>query len=276
VSTNKYLRGGFVSRTPLVLVHGNPETAAIWGPLIGELDRADAVVLCPPGFGVPAPRSFDSSTTTYRDWLASQLELFRAPVDLVGHDWGGIHVAALAMSRPDLIRSWASDALGVFAPDYLWHPLAQVWQQEGPGEASVQELWGGDLKQRLAVTSALGMTGRMSERVAAGMDPEMGRAVLKLLRSARQPAMAEAGRLLPSAAQRPGLALIAVDDFERASGTLVQHEWAARQSGARMAHLEGVGHWWPEETPAPVAEALTNFWAELPDPEAVRSVGPRR
>jgi hypothetical protein len=33
-----------------------------------------------------------------------------------------------------------------------------------------------------------------------------------------------------------------------------------------MAHLEGVGHWWPEEMPAPVAEALTNFWAELPEP----------
>ena len=77
--------------------------------------------------------------------------------------------------------------------------------------------------------------------------------------------MAEAGRLLPSAAQRPGLALIAVDDFERASGTLAQHEWAAQQSGAQMVHLAGVGHWWPEETPAPVAEALTHFWAELPD-----------
>ena len=265
-----------MSRTPLVLVHGNPESAVIWGPLIGELDRADAVVLSPPGFGVPAPRGFDSSATTYRDWLASQLELFRAPVDLVGHDWGGIHVAALAMSRPDLIRSWASDALGVFAPDYRWHPRAQVWQQEGPGEASVQELWGGDLEQRLAVASALGMTGRMAERVAAGMDPEMGRSVLKLLRSARQPVMAEAGRLLPSAAQRPGLALIAVDDFGRASGTLAQHEWAARQSAARMAHLQGVGHWWPEETPAPVAQALTSFWAELPDPAAARSAGPGR
>ena len=173
-----------MSRTPLVLVHGNPESAVIWGPLIGKLDRADAVVLSPPGFGVPAPRGFDSSTTTYRDWLASQLELFRAPVDLVGHDWGGIHVAALAMSRPDLIRSWASDALGVFAPDYVWHPRAQAWQQEGPGEASVRELFGGDMGQRLAVTSALGMTGRMAERVAAGMDPEMGSAVLRLLRSA--------------------------------------------------------------------------------------------
>src|SRR3954452_3519775 len=129
VLPNKY--SDSVSRPPLVLVHGNPESAVIWGPLIGELDRADAVVLSPTGFGVPAPRGFDSSTTTYRDWLESQLELLRAPVDLVGHDWGGIHAAALAMSRPDLIRSWASDPLGVFAPDYVWHSLAEVWQQEG-------------------------------------------------------------------------------------------------------------------------------------------------
>ncbi len=251
-------------RTPLVLVHGNPETAAIWGSMVGELGRADAVALSPPGFGVPVSRDFNGSMAAYRDWLASQLELFRAPVDLVGHDWGGIHVAALAMSRPDLIRSWASDALGVFAPDYAWHARAQVWQQEGQGEASVHALWGGDLQQRLAVASSLGMTGRMAERVAAGMDPEMGRAVLKLLRSARQPAMADLGLQLPRAAQRPGLALIAVDDVGRASGTLAQHEWAARQAGARMAHLDGVGHWWPQETPAPVAKVLADFWAALP------------
>jgi pimeloyl-ACP methyl ester carboxylesterase len=265
-----------MSRTPLVLVHGNPESAVIWGPLIGELDRADAVALSPPGFGVPARRGFEPSVTAYRDWLASQLELFRAPVDLVGHDWGGIHVAMLAASRPDLIRSWASDALGVFAPDYVWHARAQKWQQEGEGEASVQEIWGGDLEQRLAVTSSLGMTGRMAERVAAGMDPEMGSAVLKLLRSARQPAMAEAGQLLQIAGRRPGLALIAVDDVGRASGTLEQHEWAARRSGAKMAHLAGVGHWWPEETPAPVAEALMKFWAELPDLAKACSTGSPR
>ncbi|WP_433802248.1 alpha/beta fold hydrolase [Actinomycetospora sp. CA-084318] len=252
-----------MARTPLVLVHGNPESAAVWGPLIGELGRADAVVLSPPGFGVPAPQGVDRSPAGYRDWLASQLELFRDPVDLVGHDWGGIHVAALAMSRPDLIRSWASDALGVYAPDYTWHPRAQVWQQEGPGEESVRQLWGGDLQQRLAVASALGMTGRMAERVAAGMDPEMGRAVLALLRAARQPTMAEAGKLLPDAARRPGLALIALDDVEQASGTVEQHEWAAREAGARIARLEGVGHWWPEQTSAPVAAALTTFWAEL-------------
>ena len=255
-----------MTHTPLVLVHGNPESSVIWGPLIAALDRSDAIALAPPGFGAPVPSGFDPSPTTYRDWLASQLELFRTPVDLVGHDWGGLHVAAVAMSRPDLIRSWASDALGVFAPDYVWHGRAQVWQQEGAGEASVQEIWGGDLEQRLAVAAGLGITGRMAERLAAGLDPTMGNAVLKLLRAARQPVMSSAGRDLSNAAERPGLALIAVDDVGRASGTVEQHEWAARKSGARMAHLEGAGHWWPEETPAPAARALTDFWAELPEP----------
>jgi len=248
-------------RTPLVLVHGNPESAVIWGPLIRELDRTDAIALSPPGFGVPLAGGFEPSMHAYRDWLAGQLELFKEPVDLVGHDWGGLHVAVLATSRPDLVRSWASDALGVFAPDYVWHERAQKWQQEGVGEASVKEIWGGDLSQRIEVTSTLGMTGRMSERVAAGMDPEMGETVLKLLRASKQPAMSEMGRQLAKAAARPGLALIAVDDLSRASGSIEQHEWAARESGATLAHLNGVGHWWPEESPAPVAEALIEFWS---------------
>jgi hypothetical protein len=42
-----------------------------------------------------------------------------------------------------------------------------------------------------------------------------------------------------------------------------------------MAHLAGVGHWWPEETPAPVAEALRNFWAELPDAAEASATGSR-
>lgn len=248
-------------RNPLVLVHGNPESAVIWGPLIRELDRADAIALSPPGFGVPLVGGLEPSMHAYRDWLAGQLELFKQPVDLVGHDWGGIHVAVLAMSRPDLVRSWASDALGVFAPDYVWHERAQKWQQEGVGEASIAEIWGGDLKQRMEVTASLGMTGRMSERVAASMDPEMGQTVLKLLRASKQPAMSKMGGQLSKAAARPGLAIIAVDDLSRASGSIKQHEWAARKSGATPAHLEGVGHWWPEESPAPVAEALIEFWS---------------
>ncbi|TCP30121.1 alpha/beta hydrolase [Sphingomonas sp. BK235] len=253
-----------MARTPLVLVHGNPSTAIIWGPLLHALDRTDAIALSPPGFGVPTAAGFAPSIPAYREWLTAQLELFREPVDLVGHDWGGIHVAILAMNRPDLIRSWASDALGVFAPDYAWHARAQVWQREGDGEESARKIFGGDFAARLGIATGLGMTGRMAERVAAGLDPEMGNAVLALLRSAKQPVMSEAGKLLSRASQRPGLALIAVEDVDRASGTIKQHEWAAQQAGATIARLEGVGHWWPEESPAPIADALTSFWAGLP------------
>lgn len=251
------------TRVPLVLVHGNPENAAVWGPLLGQLRRDDAFTLSPPGFGVPAPEDFAATVDGYREWLVARLEQFREPVDLVGHDWGGAHVAGVAMTRPDLIRSWASDALGIYAPDYEWHARAQVWQQEGPGEASVKELFGGSLEQRLAVVAGLGMTGPTAERVATGMDDGMGRAVLTLLRSAAQPVMAEAGRRLADARQRPGLALIASNDVGNASGTPAQHRAAAGASGAEIAELAGAGHWWPVENPRPAARALTAFWSRL-------------
>ena len=46
---------------PKVFVHGNPETAAIWDDLVGELAArgvSDVVRLSPPGFGAPVPDVF--------------------------------------------------------------------------------------------------------------------------------------------------------------------------------------------------------------------------
>ena len=42
----------------VVLVHGNPETEAIWGPLRTELGRDDVIALSPPGFGSLLPEGF--------------------------------------------------------------------------------------------------------------------------------------------------------------------------------------------------------------------------
>lgn len=249
--------------TPLVLVHGNPENPSVWGPLLAELGRVDAVPLSPPGFGAPLPDGFDATVPGYRDWLIARLEQFDRPVDLVGHDWGGAHVVAVAMARPDLLRSWASDALGLYAPDYVWHARAQVWQQEGAGEESVAAIFGGTLEERTAVVTGLGMTGPVAERVAAGLDPTMGRAVLSLLRSAVQPVMAEAGRRLADARKQPGLALVAMRDVDAASGTVAQHRAAAEAAGAEIAELAGSGHWWPVQDPRPAATALAAFWSGL-------------
>ena len=122
----------------VVLVHGNPETDAIWGPLVDALGRDDVVRLSPPGFGTPLPDDFAATYLAYRDWLEDELEGMDEPVDLVGHDWGGGHVVNAMMHRPELVRSWASDAVGLFDPDYVWHDLAQVWQTPGEGEELVK------------------------------------------------------------------------------------------------------------------------------------------
>ena len=87
----------------VVLVHGNPETEAIWGPLIDELGRDDVVTLSPPGFGAPLPEDFVTSFGGYRDWLESRLDAISGQIDLVGHDWGGGHVVNAVMHRPELV-----------------------------------------------------------------------------------------------------------------------------------------------------------------------------
>ena len=64
----------------VVLVHGNPETEAIWGPLVDALGRDDVVRLCPAGFGAPLPDDFPATYLAYRDWLEGELEGFDQPV----------------------------------------------------------------------------------------------------------------------------------------------------------------------------------------------------
>lgn len=59
----------------IVLVHGNPETDAIWGPLVDALQREDVVRLSPPGFGAPLHDGFPATYLAYRDWLEEALRL---------------------------------------------------------------------------------------------------------------------------------------------------------------------------------------------------------
>lgn len=242
----------------VVLVHGNPETDAIWDPLVDALGRDDVVRLSPPGFGAPLPDDFAATYLDYRDWLERELERFDDPVDLVGHDWGGGHVVNVAMHRPELLRTWASDVVGLFDPDYVWHDLAQVWQTPGAGEELTETMMGGTVDERAGRMAELGLPGEIATALARGQGPDMGRAILTLYRSAAQPALAEAARGLAVAATRPGLSILATEDPY--VGTDDMRRRAAQRAGARTEVLEGLGHWWMVQDPVRGAEALTRFW----------------
>jgi pimeloyl-ACP methyl ester carboxylesterase len=245
----------------VVLVHGNPESAAIWDPLLEELGRPEVVTLSPPGFGAPVPAGFGATSDDYLAWLVGELENINDSIDLVGHDWGGGHVIRVALDRPDLIRSWVTDIAGCLAPDYEWHDMAQVWQTEGAGEEAVAGMVATPIADRAALYESLGMTPVVARKVAEAGDEAMGRCILALYRSAAQPAMMRLGERLKDAAARPGLVVIATEDGY--TGGEERARWAARMAGAQVAVLPGLGHWWMLQDPRAGAEALQSFWSTL-------------
>src|SRR3954449_10444115 len=99
---------------PVVFVHGVPEIPILWDSLRSHLQRDDVVTVQLPGFGCPRPDGFGATKEEYVAWLVGELERLasQGPIDLVGHDWGGGFVVRVVSTRPDLVRSWVTDAIG--------------------------------------------------------------------------------------------------------------------------------------------------------------------
>ena len=244
---------------PAVLVHGNPESPVIWDDLRSHLSRTDVIALQLPGFGCASPDGWGASKEEYVEWLIGELETIDEPIDLVGHDWGGGFVLRVACTRPDLIRTWVSDVVGLLHPDYVWHDFAQIWQTKGAGEEFFENSMLQPLSDRVAMLEMIGMTPTVARALAESADEEQARCVLALYRSAAQPAMVAWGESAATAAARPGLAIIPSDDpftggIEKAS------EMAARL-GAESVVLDGVGHWWMLSDPERGAQILEAFWS---------------
>lgn len=250
--------------TTKVLVHGNPETSAIWDDLVAELARRgidDVVRLSPPGFGAPTPSGWTATADDYRAWLVTELEGFGGDVDLVGHDWGAGHVFGVLASRPNLVRTWAADCAGLLHPDYVWHDAALAWQTPEVGEQAVAGFLSLDEETFVAAFTSLGMTASIAAAVKRGLDTETGRCVLALYRSAAQPAMVELGRRFIAARPSHGLVIVAEEDHY--AGTPEMMQVVADSVGARTSRIPGCGHWWMIQNPVLAADILVNHWSSV-------------
>jgi pimeloyl-ACP methyl ester carboxylesterase len=244
----------------VVLVHGVPETAALWEQLRGALGRNDVEALSLPGFGVPRPDGFGATKEEYVDWLVGELESRQGgdPIDLVGHDWGGGFVVRLVSTRPDLVRSWVTDAAGVGDVDFEWHDFAKIWQTPGAGEEFWDAQLNASLEERAAVFELSGVPHDGAMGLGAGVDRTMADCILALYRSAT-----EVGKEWgPDFADvpKPGLVLVPAEDpFLVADSARA----GARRAGASVTELPGVGHWWMLQDPKRGVAALQEFWATL-------------
>lgn len=238
---------------PAVFVHGVPDTDRVWAATLAALPRQDVLCLRLPGFGCPRPAGFDCTKEAYADWLVDRLAQLDGPVDVVGHDWGGLLVLRALSLAPGQARSWAVGGAPL-DPAYRWHPLARRWQTPVLGELTMAGLTRERSRRALC---AAGVPPDQAAATAGAIDREMKRAVLALYRSARR--VGEEWTPGLERVRGPGLVLWGERDPYAAPRF---GEALARRTRAAYQCYEGCGHWWQCERPEAVAAALSAHWSE--------------
>ena len=119
------------SDSPVVLVHGFPQSSRMWVGLLGPLTAAGRRCVAPDLYGLgdsndDSPATFEHNLEAFGELLDS-LELDR--VALVVHDWGGFIGLAWACEHPERVESLVISDTGFFS-DGRWHGIAEAIRGE--------------------------------------------------------------------------------------------------------------------------------------------------
>ena len=259
-----YVIGG--SGTPVVLLHGFPNTWYAWRdvmPRLAERHTVIAVDLRGLGDSDRGTRPNDVPTGA-GDLHGLVAELGLGPVLLAGQDWGGSTAFAFAAAHPDEVRRLA----------VLEAMPAGPWTETGPGRGGT---WFAgfhqvpDLPERLVAGRERTYLGWFFRAYSATPGVPTQAAVDEYVRCyARPGAMASAfARYRGTARQiehnarylaRPlGLPVMAVGG-ERALGAAVAENLRHGASDVRQEVLADCGHYVSEERPAELASLLLGFF----------------
>jgi pimeloyl-ACP methyl ester carboxylesterase len=239
---------------PAVFVHGVPDTPEVWDAVVSRLERKDVVRLALPGFACPLPAGFGATKDEYVNWILGQLATQTGPIDLVGHDWGGLLVTRVVSVRPTVARSWAAGAAPLDR-EYVWHQAARAWQTPGMGEKVMAGLTAETLQAALV---AAGVPAADAARAGGNLDATMKQCILNLYRSAVNVGAEWEGDLRRVSA--PGLVLWGEKD------PYASVDFGARlaeKTRARFVQFSDCSHWWQLERPAEVAAELERHWSTI-------------
>lgn len=260
-----YIDYGPSDGTAVLLIHGFPDSARLWRHQIPVLAEAGYQVIAPDlrGFGRSGrplqveeyimPRILNDLTT-----LLDTVGAEKAHV--VGHDWGAAIAWALALRRPERLRTLTALSVGhpsAFAMAGLaqrqksWYILlfqfegvAEEWLSQNDwfwlrrwSDSDEVEYWIEDLGRPGALTAGLNF-------YRANMPPE------SLLKPPPPYPPLEMPVMGVWSSEDPALTEIQMT----ASGEFVVGEWSYQR-------IEGVGHWVPFEAPDQLNALLLDWFA---------------
>jgi hypothetical protein len=209
----------------VVLVHGLPETAAVWDPLRSVLPVA-----------------------------TTELDEFPAPLDLVAHDLGALLVMRLISSSAVTIRSRVVDVAELFHPSAQWAQHIRDLQTAGLGEqilATRRTADPSDPQSTAARLAGAGVPFDLARQIGAAHDETMSRSILDFYRSA-VPNVGRDWWTRGIQGRGRGLVLLLPDPPEIEAMAL---EVAARL-GAETQRLGDLPHCWMANAPDRVADVL--------------------
>jgi pimeloyl-ACP methyl ester carboxylesterase len=259
--------------TPVLLLHGVPQTSSVWRDVAPVLAKGGRRVLAPdlPGLGGSAyagPYDVPSVVTQVVALLDEELPGQR--VDVVGHDWGGSVALGLTGAHPDRVRRLCV-ANTVYrhvnllrAPHipFFSLPLAPEVLFRLGGARIVESV----LRLGWKSDATLDPEAR-AEYVAAYSEPDKVRAMLGYYRAASRPRVAAALHLRDRPARPPRVeAEEMLVLWGAADGVLPVSvgESIVKDLGPRcaMVTVPGAGHFVIEEAPDVVRETLSRFLAD--------------
>lgn len=194
--------------TPVLLLHGVPETSSVWREVQPALAVGRRVLAADlPGLGGSSYAGpFDMASVTRQVAALIESEAPGERVDVVGHDWGGVVALHLAGTRPDLVRRLAV----ANAPHGQVNPLraAHIPLFALPLLPELVFRLGGARVVDLMLKAAWRSPARLdpdarAEYVAAYTEPGRVRAMLGYYRAAARPVAAALAHVGPPPAAPP-------------------------------------------------------------------------
>lgn len=254
--------------TPVLLLHGFPQSGESWGPVAERLAAQGHRVLAPDQRGYsPGARPSGHAAYTLSQLTADALAVVDAlvgpeeRVHVVGHDWGAAVAWRLAARHPDRVLTLTA----VSVPPTAAYVRSMLTTRQGLASWYVLAFQLPALPERflrapgrfVAVLRRTGQSRDAAERDAAGLaDPAALTAALNWYRGVRtERVTADPPVTVPT------LFVWSTRDTAL-TRACTQHVHEYVSGPYRYAELRGVSHWIPDEAPGALADLVLEHMAD--------------